>query len=278
MRKLLIILFLLIFLLIPAIPVHSATTVSGRPCPGGAGSATYCTGAATCTATNPGECDLLCEDFEGASDCGDDAANDQNCRNTGFVVTLGTDDTIDFTTAHSGTLGCTDKGSNAVQVAITAGSHATYAYKDLGATKAVTYTQFYVNVVSEGIGDSMVTALVKGDQATNGGTSLWYLNLYQTGGSLYLRLTYYNAAPFATITSSSPISAGTWYRINIYTNTTTGDVSFSIDGSSQGTATDLGNRPWRYLHIGDVASDAATTFQVDNIAVDDDTIQGDCHE
>jgi hypothetical protein len=35
MRKLFIILFLLIFLLIPATPIQSATMVSGRPCPGG---------------------------------------------------------------------------------------------------------------------------------------------------------------------------------------------------------------------------------------------------
>jgi hypothetical protein len=47
MRKLFIILFLLIFLLFPAIPVQSATMVSGRPCPGGV--------AATCTTSNDSE-------------------------------------------------------------------------------------------------------------------------------------------------------------------------------------------------------------------------------
>jgi hypothetical protein len=52
MRKLRIILFLLIFLLIPAIPVHSATTVSGRPCPGGASACSTAADAETGSTAN----------------------------------------------------------------------------------------------------------------------------------------------------------------------------------------------------------------------------------
>jgi hypothetical protein len=51
MQKLLIILFLLISLLIPATPIQSATMVSGRPCPGGVTSScadTSCTGFLWC--------------------------------------------------------------------------------------------------------------------------------------------------------------------------------------------------------------------------------------
>src|SRR5574343_1646460 len=73
----------------------------------GGGATAYCTGAATCTATTPGQCDALCEDFEGSSYCVG-SSGDQKCRNTWSAE--GAISTIDWTTAHSGTFACNDKG------------------------------------------------------------------------------------------------------------------------------------------------------------------------
>jgi hypothetical protein len=253
-------------------------TICGKNYTDGDAAAAYCTGAATCTATTPGQCDLLCEDFEGSTDCdGAGDGEDAVCRN-GWATTIGSGDSIDFTTAHSGTFGCTDKGSNAVQVVITASSHATHASFNAGGTKAATYTQFYINVTSESLTSTQSTYLVSADVASNMSQVAWRFVLYDDYGTYYFKLTYYNTTPgFSTIQSTDAISLDTWYRVQVYHNSGDSTISWWIDGVAQTGDTNFGARNPQYWFIGDNASDNATTFQVDNIAVDDDTTQGACN-
>lgn len=252
-------------------------TICGKNYTDGDAAAAYCTGAATCTATTPGQCDLLCEDFEGSTDCdGAGAGTDAVCRNA-YTLT-DTDSLIDFTTAHSGTFGCNDKGSNAVKVSFTAIDEIAYATFDMGGTKAATYTQFYVNFISESLANTRITTAVNANVAANMSQTAWKISMLDAAGTLYLRLTYYNTTPsFVDISSTNSISLDTWYRVQVYHNSGDSTISWWVDGVAQTGASDFGTRDPRYWNIGDNDADAATVFQVDNLAVDDDTTQGACN-
>jgi len=279
MRKLLIILFLLIL----ALPVQSATMVSGRPCPGGSGATTaYCTGATTCTATNPGECDLACEDMEGTSNCDTDDNPDltANCRN-GFVATVNAGDTVNFAATAAGTYPCSKTTNTYVLDFNIAGAGATYVTKDAGAKKPIVYEQFYVYIVSESIGNAQMVVLAGGDEAANLSTSAYTIQLYQTSDTLYLRMTYRDSGASSVYLptangAGNTVTTGNWYLVTVKYDYTNQATEFSINGSSQGTGASVYNRQPQYFHVGDSGFDAAVNFQIDNIAIDATATQGAC--
>ena len=237
------------------------------------GTAAYCTGAATCTATYPGECDSLCEDFEGSTAClsGGDAA----CR-SGWTALVTAGGSIDFTTTHGGTLACTDKGTNAVTVTVTNGETGYLVTRDLGADKAVTYTQFYLRVVSEGLAENHAVAIAVGINAVISATT-WTVALYQGTTNLYLRLCWNNDSVCSLGTTA--VTIGTWYRVRVRHNVTAGTADLKVNDTTEVTVSSgVTGDSTRYLALGSSgwASDPLTT-QIDNITVDDDTEPGACN-
>jgi hypothetical protein len=241
-----------------------------------AGATGYCTGAATCTETNPGQCDLLCEDFEGSTSCG--SGLDSNCRN-GWTAAVGANATLDSTVTHSGTLACTDKGTNSAQFSATNDSTSVYMSYDFGVDKPITYAQAYVNLVSGVLSDTMVVTVMGWYDSTP--DLAHTLIIANVGGTLRLQVRYFDQdiLNYSVATgSTTALSRGTWYRLRLNINTTAGTLKAYVNDTEEISLTDIATAAHipRTLRIGSFYTYATHVFQVDNVAVDDDTTQGAC--
>jgi len=283
MKKYIFTVLFLLFLLIafpvyPFSPAIQAVLSAG----GAAGKVAYCTGTNTCTATTPEACDVLCEDFEGASNCDSDDSPDLdgNCRNS-YVAVIGSGDSIDTTTIDDGPCAGTIN-TNVLQIAVSAASRITSLEKDLGEQKTTIRAQFWVKLVSESLGNGNNIDIFTACSASGCGTYGFTLGVLDTAGVLNFKYYYWGGAANEVITSSN-ITTGVWYRIQLY-YTHTGNIEFLLDGASQGTDTHSGgsaSRNPRYIYIGQEFSSSGTrafTAQYDNFAVDDDLTgtQGSC--
>lgn len=260
----------------PAEARNISVIVGGSP-PTPSASA-YCTAAATCTATTPGECDVLCEDFEGSSYCVG-SSGDQDCRATWTV--LGAANSVDWTTTHGGTFSCTDKGTNSAQFNFTADTQYGY-YKTAAADKALSYVQFYINFTGLTLGaDHAAGFFGTVDSTLEYGPYL--LTVYNDGGTYRFALLHSDTAT-NVIGSTTAISIGTntWYRIRIMYNITAGTATVKVNDTTEiNVASGVTGHTPRSFIIGPVgalgSSGESITFQIDNIAVDDDTEQGACN-
>lgn len=246
-------------------------------CGGGvpAAATAYCTAATTCTATHPGACDQLCEDFEGATSCY--AAYDSVCRSTAASLAVGSGDSIDFTTAHSGTLSCNDKGSNAAQTTITGGSHSTSFRFNGAADQTHVYGQFYVNIVS-------ITLASGGDQtifelSNSSGTQVALVSIHNASGVYTIRVA---STGMTSITGTTSISAGTWYRIGFEADEDADTFKLYLDGAQEGsTATNFTNantiRRYYFGSANGSKSATAMVIQYDNISMSTTALPGTCN-
>lgn len=270
---------ILLLLLIPSLAWGQASlsgvSLSGCSTGGGAGATAYCTAQTTCTATTPGQCDVLCEDLAGATECL--AGEASTCRGA-WAAVVETGGTVVFNASHSGTLACTDKGSYAIQVDKTgnAAVNARFNYT----AKDTVYAQFYMNVVAEGLSDGQNDYLAQ--IVTDSGSNRLAVIIGQTAGQVYLKASYYTGSG-GVHGSAYNISTGTWYRIQLrYTKSTdsNGVIEFHVDGNEVTNVTDNGatDQVTRF-YVGAYNSGGAVTYttQYDNIAVDDDTGQGACN-
>lgn len=274
MKKLLILIICLLWIT----PCHGwmSSVICGGGVAAAPASTAYCTAAATCTATNPGQCDVLCEDFEGSTDCGG-AGDDTYCRNA-YTVSVGTDCTVNFAATASGTYPCASTTNTRVLNMVSSGTNVSSVIFNAGAGKAINYTQFYFRVNSENLSSGQNTILAQGCTNSSCSAYAWKLS-FRDGGlnRYYLDLTYYNGTAFSTIsTAQGTVTTTTWYRVNVkhdYTNTA---VNLSVNGSAVGEdASDVGNRQPQYFALWG-GSQNTTDVEYDNWAVDDDTIQGAC--
>lgn len=234
------------------------------------GSAAYCTGAATCTATNPGECDLVCEDFEGSTSC--DGDGDAYCRN-GW--TLGGTDTVwtwnDTPAASNLCSGTTSTRS--IKAVITTGSGGA-ALKTFTATPDIHF-QFYFTPVSINFTVNGQWTKVLGFQAVRD----CYVTIVQISEGVYRLQMIYRGSDFEAhfLTPAVDLSVNTMYRAygNLHAN---GTVSFTVNSTTVNSTTNaLDDYSFTSVYFGpDGMADANTTYQVDNLAVDNDTDAGAC--
>lgn len=271
----------LLILLFPAL-LHAQCIVGQMSVAGKVAAASgYCTAGATCTASTPGQCDVICEDFEGSTDCDDGATESLYCRNA-YTVTIAAGDAVTWATPTNGL--CTDEGSYAVDFDVNGGSRTTIMAYDTGADKAIVHVQFYLYVVDENLADKGTMSVMYGQ--TSAPATAWGIMVKQaTGGDKVLRLAYWqNTGAMAYVDGTTPLTVGsnTWYRVQLVYDTTGGTATVTLNGTSEISVADVQTsspRQTQIIKLGSLSSwgSAAAHFQLDNIAIDDDTAQGACN-
>jgi hypothetical protein len=219
------------------------------------------------------DADLLCESFEGA------LGPNNEYDLSGWTETL-TGGTIDAGATHSGSLSCTDKGSDALDFNWTTPASTLEAKGDIGQNESIVYHSFYFYLTSESI--------------PGGGTAYIYtcqnssilftfdIKIYDAGSNNYrIQGLWYDGTGTETITSpdSSPyIVLNTWIRIGAKFDNTNDIVELYLDGTkvAERTSEDAPTRDIRYCLFGRNTSLYAERFQVDNFKLDDDTMPGAC--
>jgi hypothetical protein len=221
--------------------------------------------------------DVLCEDSESTTNCGNEAADDSVCRNT-WTVREASGSTVVFDAAHSGTLSCTDKGSRAVQITKT-DTDATHGIIIAKTAVDATFVQFYLNVVAENANASEVyiAGIMDGS-----GNAIMQLRMTGKAANPTLRLLYYNGTGHAVGSESSALTVGTWYKIKMQyavSTDTNGIVKLYVDAAEVTAITNNGStrQAARYYWGNYDGGDADTyTIQIDDIKIDDDTEPGAC--
>ncbi len=240
---------------------------------GGAATASYCDGSNS---------NILCEDSEGSSLCY--SGYDSSCRQTYTSLAVGAGDSIDFTTTHGGTFACTDKGTNAVTITVTAASHNTYFYKTADANKSAVYGQFYFLVSSESLANSQTTHMHS--VRDNSSNRSFDIGIIQNGsGLLKLTVAYWNGTAITQpAAAGATISTGNWYKVTYHADVTAKTLTVDLDGVNvYSTATyndTVSPRIPRQFLFGSTTSgsNAAMTYQLDSIKDDDTAAPAACHQ
>jgi len=245
-----------------------------------AGPTDYCTGPAACTETNPDQCSLLCEDVEGTTDCGN-VSTDEKCRSTWTEsITSGDSITWGYSTSLPTYCTGTTNTNGVVRFVISAASHDTYIYKDLGASAGDTHLQFYFNL-EDGLGSNEAAEILLAAYSSDRNNLVWRIHLKNTSGNNRLELNYINSSAGWSALSTGTLSLNTFYRVNVSINRTTGAVAFKVNGEDvSGSPASDGyqgaSNPARYVWFETRNNESAITFQLDNIAFDADTDPSAC--
>jgi hypothetical protein len=280
---------ILLLLLIPSLAWGQVSTsgVSLSGCSSGgvsAAAAPYCTGDNECTATTPGSCDLLCEDFESNQHCVDNASYDSVCRaEHRFLVAVGGTGAIDYTTAHSGTFACTDKGSNAAKVTVSAGDSTAFYISSLSnAAGNDTYVEFYVNINSLTLDDTKRQGIHTGLYTGLG--NLWTLRVLRTGSVYNLEATCRGCASAGVGSTdlASYLDGSTWLRIGIAAKQSDNTFKVYLNGEQDiatktdysGDATFIGAA---FGAGGDSLREGDSVMQYDNISISATALPGGCN-
>ncbi len=208
---------ILFIILIPSL-CYGQLSGSGFSLSGvGAGTVAATAFCATCTGT----C-VYCEDFEGATDCSDDTA-DENCRYT-YTDTIGAGGTLDFTTAFT-TSQC---GATATQaMSMTRSGANVIALYSFGDQNPV-YFLGYIKITGTG-SQSQFFQLQRSDAG-----SLINISVYDDAGTKKLRMVHTNQASGSVTTLGPNLSSGTWIQVKIYwnANQASGGIDWIVDGTS----------------------------------------------
>jgi hypothetical protein len=249
MRRFIIVLFLLIL----ALPVQSATMISGRPCPGG---------AATCTTPTA---DVASEGFEGCA-----ADGSSGCDET--WTTTGTGLTYNYSLPGTPPTGSCSKG---LQVNTDGADYATYD----NSTGLTTYwAKFTIYVASESFSAFQLgTVWVAGSAAGATGYGL-YLQLYDNNGTFQIR-----ANNGSTASTATNLSTGEWHTIEICSTDggigsdpcgagTNGYGWYKVDGGEAVThaCADIATSSHRYFNAGMVTESRTADIIFGYIIIDDD--------
>ena len=247
-------------------------TIGGYTATSGASS--YCTGDGTCTATYPGNCNLLCEDFEGSTQCY--SGYDSVCRRASSSKYINGTGAIDYTTTHSGSFSCTDKGSNAFRAShSSSASWAEECTPISGSEQSVVYGQMYVYLETMTLSaNSRQSIFMVGNTSSN---TSYTINVINLSGKLYFE---FESSGMTTITSSE-VTTGKWYRIQWVADNTNDTFTAYLNGNSQGTSTNFTtSNLQRFLCLGSNDYRNATKFSVqyDNIALSSSALPGSCNQ
>jgi len=267
-------LFIALILLCFAVPCLAGTITIGKKKSGG-GTTVFCTAAATCTATNPDQCDVLCEDFESSTSCY--AAYDSVCYNTSAGLIVGAGDSIDFTTTTATSFCTGTTNTNVTRIIISSGGNESSIRYTKGGDDV--WVQGYFNLVSESFGnEGGGYFLPLKDASSNLNIALQY---YQhTDGKIYIRARYINDAAGTTyVMGTTALSVATWYRIRLAVNNSGKTATVKVNaGEAEISIIDLNttNVTGR-VYVGDnVGGSAAFTFEYDNLTIDATGEPGPC--
>lgn len=246
-----------------------------------AGTAAYCTGDNECTATNPDQCSLLCEDNEGDAACV--SGGDEECRNTWTAsVTSGDSITWGYSTSLPTYCTGTTNTNGVVRFVISAAAHDTYIYKDLGASAGDTHLQFYFNL-EDGLGSNETAEILLAAYSSDRNNLVWRIYLKNTSGNNRLELDYINSSAGWSALSTGTLSLNTFYRVNVSINRSDPDnsVIFKVDGvdvtgSPASDGYQGASNAARHYWFETRNNESAITFQLDNIAIDADTAPSVC--
>jgi hypothetical protein len=240
----------------------------------------FCTAATTCTATNPGQCDVYCEDFDNPTSHSCYASYDNNCWNTGSYLTCaGAGDSIDFTSTASGTYPCANTTNTNVML-ITVSAAARACYHRMSLTGPTAWTQLYFNVSTGTFGsDGNLVPIVSVLDTSGNKVCEIRVTRISGAGDIHIQAKYYNSSDVDTTVSSTTtvLSVGTWYRLNM-NHDNAGNAVIKINGTTEITIADLTTTRavgrWKFGPDGE--NSIAYTLQLDNITIDDDTEPGVC--
>jgi len=242
---------------------------------GGATQKPYCLSSTTCTTGTPGNCDLICEDFEGSTEC--KSGYDSACR-LAWDVSAGSGQSIDFTTVHNGSFACTDKGTNAGMLTATSSGASCAIWKDLN-DQNIMYGEFYFNINSITLASgssqdifTIATGAVSDDTAT--------IQVYNKSGTLRLYLLCDACAHGAF--GSTALSTGTWYRVQWEADTTNDHFTVYLNGSKEAEITDYTSTKLPSgFYVGwtsyGTRQATAAVIQYDNISVSSVGLPGGCN-
>ncbi len=240
----------------------------------------YATPSGLCSSCTPGDpADVLCEDFEGSSDCGNDSGAKANCQCSWSATEDGTGSLNFASTRNQSTNPCANKGTYNVDLNVS-GTYNNWD-NDYDISKSFTaktslYTQAYIYIESEGLSDNQNAVLFT---FTDSGSAheAFVVVLRQVSGALYLA-TYANDTGTGPNVGGTAISTGTWYRVGMeYVSNTSNGGKIYIAGVE-----DVGcriNTPdMAVANIYALAGGGTYRWQFDNIQVDDDTMPEACTE
>ena len=238
MKKLLFAVIILLF--------SSSVIFGGGIMPAIIAGSTAGSGGELCSSCTPGDpSDVLCEDFGGSTLCATGEASVCRCSWTEAGESDGT-----------GTFSASGLEISANN------SSAFISYTRDISTEIQVYVEFTLDITSESLSDGEV-AQVAGITHDSGYESL---EIRQTSGSLYVDLRWN-----ANVISGTTSIDGTDDLIEFYVNESTSSMQLWVNGVSQGT----GTANWEALDTFDISTyqpDAAITYVVSDVRVDDDTM------
>jgi hypothetical protein len=240
---------------------------------------TYCTSATEC-GTN--HCDLLCEDFEGATDCGD-VSTIEKCRTT-YDETIATDDTIAFNNTPYAGLTCTSGNNQNMKINYSAINHVTTAKFAFSSSLSVFGGRFYVLFAAMPEASKIPQFFVI-ENSSNQTTLIF--SVFGHATTPRFRTTYFNTAGSSATVDDADITvaANTWYQINFIYNATAGTLLAKAQaiGGTEYTIADVSDvksdRAGKNVYIGNRAASSATPYlspEYKNIRLDSTQVPEAC--
>lgn len=237
-------------------------------------------GAVFCTDTS--DADITCEDFEGSTACGDGVHS--VCRNTYTVTTNGANNTVDFDASPSGSMPCTDVGSNVMVIDVDttgAGNHA-YVYYNRGSTGTF-YVEFWIYITDEGLGngnEEVIVVLTTGINPDSNQSVT--IKLKQKADTTLRFLGGRYTGAMTDDEGGTVITTAAWYGIRFKFINNTADTGWQwwvnyadATWTDEGAGT-TGDRAPQYLHFQTKDAQYTMNLEFANIKMDDDTMPGDC--
>ena len=179
--------------------------------------------------------------------------------------------------AHSGTLSCTDKGSQAITVTYSSQADL-YTSTNLGSAQNTVYINFYFIVTAHpNMAAGNTQALLIGSSGANGQYPGLKMQFREGSGDQLEISVHYDSTQVGSYVS---IADNQWYRLSALYSTDNVDangndvIRWWLDGSQQAEVTNanfiLTRRP-QYFTISnnaEVAGSVGVSFQIDNFEVD----------
>jgi hypothetical protein len=230
-----------------------------------------------CDATGgAGTADILCEDMQGSYDISSGPQNEACWGPDNAWGAVEFDTGTVTSAAISGTLSCTDKGTNAIQFYQTGDD---YAYiVETGFSLTEVNTTFYFNMVSESMGDGNSQEFFHlRDDGSAAELQLWFIEESGPGTDITIRTRYQNSGT-NNDNDTTAISTGTWYEITV--EWVSGSLlEVKLNGNQIAYQTTIDSDIVTQLRYGFGSGSSnfgAMTLQMINIAADDDTVPGSC--
>jgi len=206
---------------------------------------------------------LICEDFEGSTDCG---TGQSTCRET-WATPYETDGTFAADTAASSS--CTDKGSYEATITTTDASNDVEICKAISDATTVTLTMM-VKVTSESMSNTSAIVALVADPDWSPYLSIVILD---SAGTLFVGV----SDTVNPIQSTSTITPGTWYQVGLKWVSGT-SLSVIFNGSTEFTdTTGIVTGTMTQACVGTYNA-GPIVFVIDNIKIGNSTQPDSCTE